>query len=125
MAFTGVAVVKQITDTLVRITGVSLAGEGAEGTIALFEGAAPLGADIALPASFQPRPFDNPDAAVAVTLQDGIQVSFVFTELQTVVPPIQVDKIGTTPEDFLITLTNDLAVEGSDSGDLEIWVRWH
>jgi hypothetical protein len=124
MAFTGVAVVKQVADNLMRITGVSLAAEGATGTIALFEKLAPA-PDIRLPAGFKPRAYDYPDGAPDVSLQDSVQVSIIYTNGGAVYEAISVVKTGTNPEDFLITLTNNAAVEGGDSGALEIYVRFH
>ena len=123
MAFTGVAVVKQIADNLVRITGVSLAAEGAAGTIAFDESVAVPG--VRLPAGFKPRTYDLPDAAADVSLQDSVQVLITFTNAGALYEAISVVKTGTKPTDFLITLTNNAAVEGGDSGELEIYVRFH
>jgi hypothetical protein len=123
MAFTGNPVVKQVADNLVRITGVSLAAEGAAGTIGLFEKL--VAAGVVLPAGFKPRTYDLPDAAADVSLQDSIQVAITFTNAGAVYEAISVVKTGTTPQDFVITLTNNAAVEGGDSGALEIYVRFH
>ena len=126
MAFTGVAVVKQVSDSLVRITGLSLAG-GAIGTIALFESLVAPG--VRLPASFKPRDYDMPDTAPVVSLQDSIQCWFVFTGPVSGVYAVNgpsVVKTGTKPEDFLITMTN--AGEGDPQPTtpaLEIYVRFH
>lgn len=123
MAFTGTAVVKQVADNLVRITGLSLAAEGGSGTIGLFESSGTPG--VRLPAGFKPRDYDRPDAAPLVSLQDSLQVWFVYADPGTVANAIAVVKTGTTPEDFVATMTNSTIQEGGDSGELEIYVRFH
>lgn len=127
MPFIGVPVVKLVSDRLVRITGVSLNAEGGTGTISLFEYAnIPAPPDVRLPDDFQPRPYDLPDVeGGVVTLQDSVQAYVIFAgALLAIAPPIQVVKSGATPQDFLITLVNNQLVEGGNSGDLEIYVRW-
>jgi hypothetical protein len=121
MAFTGIAVVKQVADNLVRITGLSLAAEGAAGTIGLFEAAVAPG--VRLPEGFKPRAFSRPGPDVS--LQDCVEVTFVYANGGATLEAISVVKTGTTPEDFVATLTNNAAVEGGDSGELEIYVRYH
>lgn len=115
MAFTGSAVVEQIADSIVRITGVSLAS-GASGTIGLNQyGGSSGAADIELPAGFQPSNYDS------VSLQDQVMVnSNPITSVATAIP-VRVVKTGTKPLDFLITMTND---HGSlASPQLEIYVE--
>lgn len=121
MAFTGAAVVKQVADNLVRITGVSLAAEGVSGTIGLFPKA--VAPDVRLPEGLKAHADSRPSGDVS--LQDSIQVEINNTSNAATAQPLQVVKTGTTPEDFVITVTNNAAVEGGDSGDLEIYVRWH
>lgn len=111
MAFTGVATVKLVTDSLVRITGLSLAGL-AVGTIGLFGDA---GADVQLPDGFNPEPFGD------VTLEDAVQSWYVMTN-----PGgggesrhIHVDK---TSPPFRVVYTNDGALP---TADFEIYVRFH
>lgn len=120
MAFTGTPVVKLVADGLVRITGISL-GDLANGTIGLFEKTVAPG--IRLPEAFKPRTYDRfgPD----VSLQDSIQVELVYVNTGIVQFPVKVVKTGTTPLDFVITLTNDAPVESGDTGGLEIYVRFH
>ena len=123
MAFTGVAIVKQVSDREVRITGVSLASEGGAGTIGLFE--KDVAPDVRLPAGFQPREYDNPDAAAKVTLQDSIKVTFNYKNAGATAQAISTVKTGTTPDDFVVTMTNNAAIEGGNSGELEIFVEYH
>lgn len=125
MPFVGQAVVKLVSDRLVRVTGVSLNAEGGAGTIALFEKTAPA-PDVRLPDDFKPRNYDLPDVeGGVVTLQDSVQCWFVYTNPGTVVPSISVVKTGSTPQDFLVTLTNNTQQEGGNSGNLEIYVGFH
>lgn len=99
MAFTGVPVVKRVSDSLVRVTGISL-DAGAVGTISLFDGAG----EIKLPPDFKPTVYGNQGGAASgsnlVTLQDSIEI----THLNAV--PINVVKTGTLKTDWLATFTN-------------------
>ena len=95
MAFTGVPVVKRVSDSLIRITGISL-DAGAVGTISLDAGAG----EIKLPADFQPTVYAGQGNSGPVTLQDSIELS----HLPCV--PVQVVKTGTTKQNWLATLTN-------------------
>ena len=104
MAFTGTGLVEEVSDSVVRITGLSLV-PGAVGTIGLhntlipFHGLVP---DVRLPAEFQP------DNYATVTLQASIQSWFnlVFSGAASVVVPISLAKSGTTQSDFLIAVSN-------------------
>jgi hypothetical protein len=127
MPFIGVAVVKQISDNLVRITGLSV-DAGAAGTIGLFE-AVPA-PDVRLPAGFQPRPYDRPDGAPVVSLQDSVQITWNPVGQQATVPPLEIDKTGTTPVDFLISIDMagvipDPPLPPPNSGAIEIYIRFH
>ena len=128
MPFVGNAVVKQITDGLIRITGLSIDAGSPEGTIGLAENTgAP---QVVLPAAFKPRDYDYPDVAGVVTLQDSVQCWWVLTSTETAMPPISVVKTGTTPEDFLISLDMggllpDPPLPPPNSGLIEIYVRFH
>ena len=95
MAFTGVPVVKRVSDSLIRITGISL-DASAVGTISLFDGAG----EIKLPADFQPTVYAGQGNSGLVTLQDSIELSHLACV------PIQVVKSGTTKQNWLATLTN-------------------
>jgi hypothetical protein len=118
MAFTGTAVVKQVTDRQVRITGLSL-GAGASGTIGL-NGATGTAPGVTLPASFQPQVYDY--GTSGVTLADSISCSYAFVDTSGVVStPLTVAKTGTTVADFRITL----ATNGSATSPFEIYVRFH
>lgn len=118
MAFTGVAVVKVVSDGLMRITGLSLI-DGANGTIGLFEKLVAPG--VRLPEAFQPRAYSRPDGDVS--LQDAVSVQVIPTAMGAVAVPINVTKAGVDPTDFEITLTSAGAAE-TDTGDLEIYVRY-
>jgi len=122
MAFTGVAVVQQVADKKVRITGVSL-DANATGTIALSGGTA----DVLLPAAFQPSPYGY--EGDTVELQASIEVRVWPADPSPpsgLAVPVQIEKTGTTATDFLITLFNSSGVElGEDSGLLEIYVEFH
>lgn len=120
MAFTGVAVVKQVTDKEIRITGLSLAA-GATGTIGLAENSGAPG--VKLPAGFKPRPYHNGEA-VLVTLQDSVDVQAkpVAAGVATITP-VSVGKAGTTELDFLATLTNNDGAAATPG--LEIYIRFH
>lgn len=116
MAFTGVAVVKQISDSKVRITGLSLAAAGDTGTIGLFGDS---GAGVQLPDAFNPKVYDFNNSDVA--LADSIQCWCVpTTDVSNFAIPIRITKGGTP---FRITLENDSAATGSAT--LEIWVYFH
>jgi hypothetical protein len=116
MAFSGIPVVQEVTESLYRITGVELAG-GASGTISLTSGAG----EIKLPRS------DDWSQYRDVTLQDAVQVPITLAAgTPPDAPPISVVKTGTVKEDFLITLMNTSGDDpGIDSGELEIYVRLH
>jgi type VI secretion system secreted protein VgrG len=102
MPFRGTATVTEVSDGLVRITGLSLDG-GALGTIGLQES---LGSpDVRLPIPFKPRDYGSPLGPSIVTLQQSVQVWF-NTILATAAVPISVQKGGTTPQDFKISLSN-------------------
>jgi hypothetical protein len=104
MAFTGTGLVEEVSDGLVRVSGISI-GPGAIGTIGLssslipFHGMLP---DIRLPARFMP------DAYANVSLLSAIQVtcSVVFDGGADFVIPISVAKSGATPTNFLIAVAN-------------------
>ncbi len=127
MAFTGVATVKRISDRMWRITGVSLAAD-ASGTIGLIAPVGPdpdiiLGGDATACPTWQP--YRSNGLGGIVSLQDSIQVDInVVTDVGAAVP-LSVVKSGTTTEDFLITIHNDNAALGQDSGGLEIYVEYH
>ncbi len=113
MAFTGTAVVTQITDRKVRITGLSLAGD-ATGTIGLNGDS---GAGVQLPDSFNPKPTTyngNP-----VSLADAIEVTQQPVTDVTTPVPISVTKGGTP---FRITMHNDTAATAGP--EIEIYVEY-
>lgn len=120
MAFTGTAVVTQVSDRKIRITGLSLAGS-AVGTISLSGGTG----EVLMPGGFQPVPYSLPGASgpVTVALQDSVEVNLVPVTSITTLVPIEVVKTGTTPVDFLITLTN--TTSATTSALQEIYIEFH
>ncbi len=113
MAFTGSATIKKITDSLCRVTGLSLAA-GASGTIGLFGG----GGEVDLPED----PTKGWQGFGDVTLQDSVQVTVnPVTDVAGYDEALRVVKSGTVQDDFLVTITND---DGDvATPDLEIYVR--
>lgn len=120
MAFTGTAVVTQISDQMVRITGLSLVA-GAAGTIGL-PGATGSTPGVTLPAGFKAEHYTY--GANAVAFQDAIEVSAqaAATGVATAIP-VAIVKSGTTQADFRATLTNTHATLATPN--LEIMVRYH
>lgn len=117
MAFTGTAVVTQISDRLVRVTGLSLAGSAA-GTISLSGGTG----QVLLPAGFKPTPYVNGEGQ-SVSLQAAIEVSLTPVTSITTLVPIMAVKTGTDPADFLITFTNTTSATASALQD--IYIAFH
>ena len=109
MAFTGVANIKSIGPNIVRITGLSLAGQ-ASGIIGLN---GDTGADVQLPASFNPQAGGNLDLTdlVECRIHDfsvgGAQNSHRHQN-QTLNP-------------FRITIVNDV---GAASADYDIYIQY-
>jgi hypothetical protein len=120
MAFTGTPVVKQISDRLVRITGLSLT-TGAAGTIGL-HGATGSTPGVELPATFKTAHYAFLGANVP--FQDAIEVTAApaATGVATAVP-IAIVKSGTTIGDFRATITNTHATLATPN--MEIMVRFH
>jgi hypothetical protein len=117
MAFTGTPVIKQVSERMYRITGVTLAF-GAAGTIGLNllpnGPAGPGEVDLFAP---DWQPYDD------VTLQDAVSVLInPTTDVNTAIP-IRVVKTGTDHTNFLVTLTNDH--DSLESPGLEIYVMYH
>ena len=111
MPFTGTAVFEEVADDLVRVTGLSLAAAGANGNFGL---AGDAGAEIELPARFQPRDYGD------VTLSESVQVDIQRTSNEANALVLQVVK---TEGPFRITITNNDAANAS--GDLEFYIRFH
>jgi hypothetical protein len=120
MAFTGTPVISQVSDRMVRITGLSLAAAAA-GTIGLF-GATGSTPDVRLPEPFKPEhyKFNGSD----VPLADSIEVTAqpAATGTATAIP-IAIVKTGTTDADFRATITNTHAT--TTTPELEIYVQFH
>lgn len=118
MAFTGTPVIKQISDSIVRITGVTLSAS-ASGTIALsgHTGSTP---DIVLPDSFKTLHYAY--LGEDVPFQDAIDITVGQTASIGDAIPIAVAKTGTTTANFRATLSNGF---GSQSAGLEIYIKFH
>jgi hypothetical protein len=102
MAFTGTPTIVQISDRLVRVTGLSLAA-GAAGVFGLSEST--VSGAVKMPAAFKPANYQA--EGHTVTLQDSVQCAFqnAATGVATAIP-LAVVKSGSTDEDFAITVTN-------------------
>jgi hypothetical protein len=120
MAFTGTAVVKQVSDRIVRITGLSLASAAA-GTIGL-TGATGTAPGVTLPASFKTEHYTF--GTVNVPFADAIEVTAQPAAVGTATAiPIAIVKTGTSLADFRATITN---THGSiATANLEIVVKFH
>lgn len=116
MAFGGVAVIKQVSDRCVRITGLTLAA-GASGTLSLAAGAG----DQKFPASIKWGAYDG-IGGTDVTMQDAVQIAIGHTADVATAIAYTVTKTGTVAADFLITLKNATATAGPAT---EIYVYFH
>ena len=124
MAFTGSAVIKQVSDGKFRVTGLSLAG-GASGTISFEEGAGDV--KIEPPGGWGPYKSSGEQGG-AVSLQDAVECRVIPADAAATAAvgsqrPAVV-KTGTKASDFLITLTNRNTGEVS-SGGLEFYIEFH
>lgn len=118
MAFAGLAVIQQVGDGLVRVTGLSLS-DGSSGTISLAAGAG----DVKLPASFNPTPYSRTQTGgsgeqLTVDLAESIEISIHQID-GSVAPAVAIVK---TPSPFLATFTNN---GPAPTGDLEMYFRFH
>lgn len=122
MAFTGTPVVEVISESIVRITGVSLAG-AASGTIALSTHAA--GPDVRLPAIFQPKEYTGPDGShIGLVAAIDVSVKNAATGIATPVPIAVVKtETGVDTTTWLATVTN--LTSSTASPNLEIYVKYH
>lgn len=118
MAFGGTIVVTQISDSIVRISGATLAAT-TSGTIGLF-GATGSAPDIRLPDSFKPKAYTYSDNPV-ITIVDSIELTANVPGAsgQTVVG---ITKSGTTDATWRATVLNTF---GSASGVIEFYVKFH
>jgi hypothetical protein len=115
MAFTGVAVVQDVNNRCVRITGVSLAA-AATGTIGFSDKTVASDVSMGLLPDWQPTEYNG-----LVSLQDRIRVTINIVTDVTVAVPISVVKAGTTHLDFEISLHNDSAADAG--ADMEIYIE--
>jgi hypothetical protein len=120
MAFTGTATIKQVSDRIVRLTGLSLAA-GAAGTIGLFNSTV-ANLDVRLPEQFLTEHYAY--LGSNVPFQDAISVDVNYAATGTLVSvPLAVVKSGTTVADFHVTVTNTAA--SAASANLEFYVKFH
>lgn len=121
MAFTGIAVVQQVSDRKFRITGLSLAAAAA-GTIGFTDKTAPAEVSLSAPTW---QPYGMPDGS-SVSLIEAIEVSMTLLGAVATAVPVQVVKTGVDHAGFVITLTNNTPAQGgAASPELEIWVEYH
>ncbi len=118
---------KMVGTNLVRVLIDSMRS-GASIKIGLHAFAGSPAPDLTLPRDFQPNTYsdDFGGGSVKVYLQDSIQV-WPKNYLQSgggTAHPLEIVKTGTTPADFLITITNN-AVDELTTGNLELYVRFH
>jgi hypothetical protein len=117
MAFTGTPVFEQVSDSIVRITGLSLTTTGV-GVIGLHGATTPTGV-VALPESFKPVPYtyngDQVSLAACITCE-AIPVAATSTAA------VSVAKSGTTLADYRMSLAS---TTGSTTAGLDIYVRFH
>lgn len=120
MAFTGTATVTQVSDRIVRITGVALASAAA-GIIGL-NGHTGASVDVALPDAFNTGAYKY--ASATVTLADAIECVAQAAALGVATAiPLAIVKTGTTEADFRLTITN---THGSlATPNLEIYITFH
>ncbi len=111
MAFTGTPSIQQVSDRVVRITGVSL-GNGASGTIGLNGGSG----EISLPAAFKPTAYGQYSG---VDLAECVEVT-VNAAGASLGNNVQIAK---TASPFLATITNNAG--GAATASLEIYVKYH
>ena len=112
MPFTGTAVFEQISESIMRISGLSLAS-AAVGTISLSTGAG----EETMPASFQPKPYEDVD------LIEGIWLTYEATT-DVANAALILRTVKTLPSnELLITITNDDA--SNVSPVLVISVHFH
>lgn len=117
MAWTGTATVVQISDSICRITGLSLAS-GASGTISLADGTG----DVKLPASFIANEYKYAGATITLAQSVDVTTENAATGVATAIP-LAIVKTGTVPADFLATFTN---THGSLAcPNQEIYVKYH
>lgn len=120
MAFTGTAVVTQVSDRIVRITGLSLASAAA-GTVGL-AGATGSAPGVTLPASFQTLHYTYNNAVVPFASCLDVSVVVAAVGVATAIP-VAIVKTGTTVADFRVTLTNTHGSLASPA--LEIYIKLH
>lgn len=120
MAFTGVAVVTRVSDSLYRVTGVSLQ-PGASGTISLFEGGAP----VTLPQYVDWGTYEDVDLVESISIL--VNPTTEPLDGPNFAIPVRVVKTGVTRATWVATFTNDVPPdEGAPAtGDLEIYIRYH
>lgn len=118
MSFTGTPTFEQLTANLIRITGLSLA-VNTPGTIGLPE-ATGTPPDVLLPPSFKSPPLSFEGDPVSLQARIRVTLEPESSGPLTNLPP-SIEKTGTTPEDFRITITNTNTSLATQT--LEIYVQ--
>jgi hypothetical protein len=118
VVFQGVPDIQQVSDRIVRITGLSLL-PGDSGLIVLAQGSAPVG-NVTLPETFQPRVYKYLNSTVG--LADSIDVTVKPATSVATAIPVSLEKTGAEIGTFAARLTNDGAAE---TPELEIYVKFH
>lgn len=119
MAFTGVAVITQIADAIVHVTGVSL-GAGATGTIGLHS--TTIAQNVTLPAAFKPRQYTFNNVDVSLVTAIDVTVKPTTTGAIVIAVPVHIAKAGATPLLWAASLVNPTA---GATQTLEIYVKFH
>lgn len=124
MAFVGTPVVTQVTDAMVRISGISL-NEQTSGTIGLFGCLATP--DIVLPEAFSPRLYSYQGPGHVLSLADVVDVTAHFiSQVGSPAGSVAVGKIGSTVANFEIQIASP-AYQDVEAGNpqIEIYIRYH
>ncbi len=117
--FVGTPIIEQISDSICRITGISLT-HGTTGTIGLAARSEP--AEITLPAGFKPIPDSRDGELVDLVASIDVSVKPTNTGGIAIAVPVNVVKTGGTPETWTASITNPHA--GSATNSLEIYVKF-
>jgi hypothetical protein len=121
MPFIGTPTITQITDRLVRISDISMAASSGA-TIGLFQSV--NSPDAVLPEAFAPKSYTY--AGVELALKDMVTVQGYFlSQLGGPSGPLAIQKIGNTPESFLIEIATPAYDDEEAEPGLEFYIRYH
>lgn len=122
MAFTGTAVITKVSESKFRITGLSLAGAAA-GTISLSGGTGAVKVDAPQWQPFQSSGLQGGNVDLSESVECIVIPADVAATAAIGAQTPAVVKTGTTPSDFLVTITNRNAASAA-SGGLEIYLTF-